>query len=437
MTKPDATPEAGESRWQLSTEALRAYAMVIALIVIWIYFQVRTRSELYPYGLFLHPVNFANLLKQMSVTGVLAVGMLFVIVARQIDLSVGSLVGLAGGIAAMTQGWGLAPSLLSALVIGMAIGALQGTLAAYLNIPAFIVTLGGLLTWRGVILYLSKGETIPVRLPVFRMLGVALITPASGLVLAAVALAFTGWRGFGFSPFLTGAALLLSVVLSALCARAAGETDIAPVGSFGTMTQFAFAASGPTGSLLAGAVVSGTASEVAQTMWAFKAGHNLKASVRAQIVAQVLGALVGSVVVVPVYMMITRVYALGTERMPAVSAISWKATADALTGGLSGLPPHGVHALLISFAAGTALCILARTRVGRFLPSAVALGIAMITPFSLSAAALVGAGGLALIHRRFPKAIDGHVSALAAGLLAGESILGVVIAALTSAALLK
>ncbi len=193
MTTSDPAPEEAQGRWRLSTDALRAYTMVIALVAIWIYFQVRTRSELYPYGLFLHPVNFANLLKQMSVTGVLAVGMLFVIIARQIDLSIGSIVGLAGGIAAMSQGWGLIPSLLSALVIGMIIGTLQGTLAAYLNIPAFIVTLGGLLTWRGVILYLSKGETIPVRLGVFRMLGVALITPASGLVLAVIAIVAVIW----------------------------------------------------------------------------------------------------------------------------------------------------------------------------------------------------------------------------------------------------
>ena len=127
----------------------RAYTMVVALIVIWIYFQWRTVSDLYPYGLFLHPVNFANLLKQMAVTGVLAVGMLFVIVARQIDLSVGSLVGLAGGVAAMSQGWGLIPSLGMALLIGTLVGSLQGALVAHANIPSFIVTLGGLLTWRG------------------------------------------------------------------------------------------------------------------------------------------------------------------------------------------------------------------------------------------------------------------------------------------------
>ncbi len=180
-------------RWQVSTDAVRAYSMVVALIAIWIFFQVKTVSDLHPFGLFLHPVNLANLLKQMSVTGVLAVGMLLVIVARQIDLSVGSLLGLAGGIAAMTQGLGLVPSFAAAILIGTIAGVLHGTLVAYANIPAFIVTLGGLLTWRGVILYLSKGETIPVRLPVFRSMGVALITPASGIVLAAGAIAALVW----------------------------------------------------------------------------------------------------------------------------------------------------------------------------------------------------------------------------------------------------
>jgi D-xylose transport system permease protein len=177
----------------MKSPALRAYAMVIALIAIWIFFQVQTRSELYPYGLFLHPLNMANLLKQMSVTGVLAVGMLLVIVARQIDLSVGSLVGLAGGIAAMSQGAGLAGSFLAAIGVGIVAGAFQGALVAYANIPSFIVTLGGLLTWRGVILYLTKGETIPVRLPMFRMIGVALVTKASGIVLAAIAIVAVIW----------------------------------------------------------------------------------------------------------------------------------------------------------------------------------------------------------------------------------------------------
>src|SRR5258706_5239599 len=181
-------------RFKLRTSALRAYTMLLALIVIWLFFQWATIDpEYHPYGLFLGAVNFSKLLQQMAVTGVLAVGMLFVIVSRNIDLSVGSLVGLAGGIAAMTQGWGLLPSLASAIVVGVATGALSGALVAYLNIPSFIVTLGGLLTWRGVILYLSKGETIPGRLPVFRTLGIALLTPASRLALPAVAVGAVVW----------------------------------------------------------------------------------------------------------------------------------------------------------------------------------------------------------------------------------------------------
>jgi D-xylose transport system permease protein len=180
-------------RWRISTSLLRAYTMVFALIFIWLYFQWMTVSPIYRYGLFLHPVNLANLLKQMAVTGVLAVGMLLVIVARQIDLSVGSMLGLAGGIAAMAQGKGVLVSFLSAIAVGVAAGALQGALVAYGNIPSFIVTLGGLLTWRGVILYISKGETIPVRLPLFRLLGVALLTPASGLAIAAIAIVAVAW----------------------------------------------------------------------------------------------------------------------------------------------------------------------------------------------------------------------------------------------------
>src|ERR1700694_3367944 len=115
-------------RLRISTSLLRAYTMVIALIFIWLYFQWMTVSTIYPYGLFLHPDNLANLLKQIAVFGVLAVGMLLVIVTRQIDLSVGSMLGLAVGIAAMAQGKGVLVSFLSAIAVGVVAGALQGAL---------------------------------------------------------------------------------------------------------------------------------------------------------------------------------------------------------------------------------------------------------------------------------------------------------------------
>ncbi|HJQ33316.1 MAG TPA: hypothetical protein VJ866_14100 [Pyrinomonadaceae bacterium] len=194
VSPPGAVPEGVESpaggRFRLPTESLRAYTMIIALIAIWLFFQWKTVNPLYPYGIFLHPNNFSNLLQQMSVTGVLAVGMLMVIVAGQIDLSVGSVVGLAGGVAAMSQDpYGLAGALGLALVVGTLVGAAQGALISYANIPAFIVTLGGLLAWRGVILGLSKGATIPVRLQFFRDLGVEKLPQPVGVTIAAVAIA--------------------------------------------------------------------------------------------------------------------------------------------------------------------------------------------------------------------------------------------------------
>jgi D-xylose transport system permease protein len=195
VAPPGAVPEGVESptgRFRLPTDSLRAYTMIIALVAIWLFFQWKTIgiSPEYPYGIFLHPNNFSNLLQQMAVTGVLAVGMLMVIVAGQIDLSIGSVVGLAGGVAAMTQEpYGLLGALGLAMVVGALVGAVQGSLISYGNIPAFIVTLGGLLAWRGVILGLSKGATIPVSLPFFRWLGVGKLPQAVGATLAVVAIA--------------------------------------------------------------------------------------------------------------------------------------------------------------------------------------------------------------------------------------------------------
>jgi D-xylose transport system permease protein len=180
-------------RFKLRTSALRAYTMLLALIVIWLFFQWATIDQHHPYGLFLGATNFSKLLQQMAVTGVLAVGMLMVIVSGNIDLSVGAVVGLAGGVAALMQGRGLVPALLSAIIVGLIIGALQGTLVAYVNIPAFIVTLGGLQAWRGVILRLTKGATIPVELPFFRSLGRDFIDPRIGFGLAGTAIAAIVW----------------------------------------------------------------------------------------------------------------------------------------------------------------------------------------------------------------------------------------------------
>src|ERR1043166_8018760 len=132
-------------RIKLRTSALRAYTMLLALIVIWLFFQWATIDPNHPYGLFLGAANFSKLLQQTAETGGVAAGMLLVSVGGSMYLSIGAVVGLAGGIAAMTQGWGLGPCLALAIVVGLVIGAIQGSLVAYVNIPSFIVPPGG---WR-------------------------------------------------------------------------------------------------------------------------------------------------------------------------------------------------------------------------------------------------------------------------------------------------
>lgn len=149
--------------------AIRAYAMIGVLAAIWILFHIIT-----PNHTFLTPRNLSNLMTQTAVTGVISVGMLMVIVSGQIDLSVGSIIGFAGGVAAYSMselGYSMTAAIIAAVVMSTAIGLFQGALTAYVNIPSFIVTLGGLLAWRGAAKWLLGGNTIPISDETFKGIG--------------------------------------------------------------------------------------------------------------------------------------------------------------------------------------------------------------------------------------------------------------------------
>ncbi|MBX7063058.1 MAG: hypothetical protein K1X52_15505 [Pyrinomonadaceae bacterium] len=175
--------------------ALRAYAMIGVLAAIWILFHIIT-----PGHTFLTPRNLSNLMTQTAVTGVIAVGMLMVIVSGQIDLSVGSIIGFAGGVSAyvMTEmGFSMTVAIIAAVAMGTAIGLFQGALTAYVNIPSFIVTLGGLLAWRGAAKWLLGGNTIPVSDEIFKGIGNANLPVVYGWIVAgifAAAILFAAYR---------------------------------------------------------------------------------------------------------------------------------------------------------------------------------------------------------------------------------------------------
>ncbi len=146
----------------------RMLGMIGAFIIIALIFNVLTE------GRFLTPRNIFNLTIQTVSVAIMASGMVFIIVMRHIDLSVGALLATASAVMAMTQtlvmpgwlgfelgSWAIAPvAIIFGLLVGMAIGAFQGWLVGYLTVPAFIVTLGGYLIWRNVAWYLTSGATI-------------------------------------------------------------------------------------------------------------------------------------------------------------------------------------------------------------------------------------------------------------------------------------
>ncbi len=257
------------------------------------------------------------------------------------------------------------------------------------------------------------------------------------VVLGFVAIAAVGRLVFGLHPLGALVAVLAALILAVVSSRASGETDLAPVGVVGTVAQLLFSGYGPIVSILAGSVSMGTSSQAAQTLWAFKAGERLRGSPRAQLAAQLLGALIGGLVVVPVYLVIVKAYGIGTESLPAPSAISWKATAEAVRGGFAALPPHATVAGAIGLGVGVLLSVFGRRAWGRFLPSPAAMGIAMLMPASLSLAALTGALAAVLVMRLRPSVDQESLTSLAAGGITGESVMGVVIAIAIATGLLK
>jgi putative multiple sugar transport system permease protein len=136
---------------------IREYGMLIALIVVMLFFQVQTN------GILFKPVNITNLVLQNSYIITMALGMLLIIITGWIDLSVGSVVAVVGALAGVMMvryhvDWVLTVAV--CLLVGAAIGAFQGYWVAYLKIPAFIVTLAGMLVFRGLTFILLQGESV-------------------------------------------------------------------------------------------------------------------------------------------------------------------------------------------------------------------------------------------------------------------------------------
>lgn len=185
---------------------IREYGMFIALIAIMVFFQISTGGVLF------RPLNLTNIILQNSFIVVMALGMLLVIVAGHIDLSVGSVVGFIGAIAAvMTVQWHMNYVLATVicLAVGALVGGVQGYFVAYHKIPSFIVTLAGMLVFRGLTLTVMTGAGTGTSIgpfpPAFQLISIGFLpnlfdmgginsTSIILTVIGAVTLVYLAWR---------------------------------------------------------------------------------------------------------------------------------------------------------------------------------------------------------------------------------------------------
>lgn len=187
---------------QLLRLNIQTYTILLALIGIWIIFFIATD------GTYLAAQNVSNLFRQMSVTAFLAAGMVLIIVTGNIDLSVGKLAGFVSVIAAYLQAniWfkylpeqpvlSAILTVVISLAAGAFFGALQGYIIAYLRVPSFIVTLGGLWLFNGLILLVTEGKTIPANQPWFSDIAQGYVPITWGWILGILAILFLFWNMF-------------------------------------------------------------------------------------------------------------------------------------------------------------------------------------------------------------------------------------------------
>jgi D-xylose transport system permease protein len=170
---------------------MQAYGLILALIIIWIFFFIMTD------GVYLSPQNVSNLFRQMTITAILSVGMVLVIVATHIDLSVGKLAGFVSVVVAYFQAYTVhqyfpnaSPMqiMISSVLVGLIVGTLYGIgqayIIAYVRVPAFIVTLGSMWILTGLILVRTAGKTIPANQPLFSEIGQGYLSPTVGWIIA-------------------------------------------------------------------------------------------------------------------------------------------------------------------------------------------------------------------------------------------------------------
>ena len=184
--------------------------------------------------------------------------------------------------------------------------------------------------------------------------------------------------------------------------------------------------------LMGANVTGGIGLHAADLLTDLKSGYLLGARPRPQLAAQLLGTVVGAAAIVPVFdLLVPDASVLGSEKFPAPAAQVWAGVSRALAAGVGGLPPSARAAIAAGAALGMVLVVLERVLPARarpFVPSASGLGLAMVIPGTSSIAIFAGATLAEGLRRARPAVAERAVLPVASGLIAGESLMGIVVA---------
>ena len=257
--------------------------------------------------------------------------------------------------------------------------------------------------------------------------------PAIGFLLAIVLVVSLQAVLFGINPWMALLTIPLAICLAAVAARVVGATGIPPIGAIGQLSQLSFGIVAPGQvpiNLMSANTAGGSAGQCTDLMNDFKVGKAIGATPHKQVIAQILGIFIGSIVGVFAYLALIPdpQSMLLTEEWPAPAVATWKAVAQTLTHGLDSLSASIRWAIGIAGLAGVLLGVLDSllpAHRARYLPSAAALGLAFVLPASVSLMMALGAVLTWLVSCRWPSLTERFAITAAAGLIAGESITGV------------
>lgn len=258
----------------------------------------------------------------------------------------------------------------------------------------------------------------------------------AGMIFSTVGLVVLGAVAFHIRWWLGIVAVLLAFVLAIVACRATGETDTTPVGAMGKITQLTYGVLAPANiitNLMTASITAGAAGSSADLLTDLKSGYLLGANPRKQFLAQLSGTVVGTIVIVPLfYWLVPTPDVVGSDKFPAPAAQVWKGVAEVLARGVESLHPWARWGIGVGIVIGIVLPLLelAFPKYKKWVPSAMGVGLALVIPCWNAISMFLGALAAYVYERINKESAEVYTIPVASGLIAGESLLGVIVALL-------